>query len=427
MRRIICLCVAFAAVFATVFLAAESQAQEVVVNVSTRKIALALAQPQAQGGVQASLEQDVAKTMRHGLELSGLFSIIHPDQFLPKLANETTTSTSYVGWHATGADALIKVGYRALGSGLELDMRLYDVTGEREIKLAYVKPAATTSNYKPAVYAFVNAVIKHYTGQEGFLGQRILAVQRSKRGAPPRVVSLGIDGSDVSVVKAENTVQVLPSWGPGGGVLYTSYARSNPDLYLNGKLISSFSGMNTGADYCAGNGRIALTLSKDGNAEIYTMDARGGNLMRLTSNGAIDTSPSWSPDCSKIAFVSDRGGSPQIYVMNADGSGATRLSMVGKYNTNPAWARQGGKIAFSARDEYNGLDIFVMNSDGSELERITQGQGKNDAPSWSPDGRYLVFSSTRDGGSKIYLSTADGKSQIAVTEGSGYEAPVWSH
>ena len=42
---------------------------------------------------------------------------------------------------------------------------------------------------------------------------------------------------------------------------------------------------------------------------------------RLTNNAAFDIEPSWSPDGTKIAFASDRDGNSEIYVMNADGSG----------------------------------------------------------------------------------------------------------
>jgi len=36
--------------------------------------------------------------------------------------------------------------------------------------------------------------------------------------------------------------------------------------------------------------------------------------------------PSWSPDGSKIAFVSNRDGNMDIYTMNADGSSVRQLT-----------------------------------------------------------------------------------------------------
>ena len=41
---------------------------------------------------------------------------------------------------------------------------------------------------------------------------------------------------------------------------------------------------------------MLLTLSRDGNQEIYVMSLEDGRLERLTHNAAIDVSPSWSPD-----------------------------------------------------------------------------------------------------------------------------------
>ena len=51
----------------------------------------------------------------------------------------------------------------------------------------------------------------------------------------------------------------------------------------------------------AGN-RIAFESVRDGNGEIYVMDADGSNQTRLTNNPADDWLPAWSPDGSRIAF-----------------------------------------------------------------------------------------------------------------------------
>ena len=95
--------------------------------------------------------------------------------------------------------------------------------------------------------------------------------------------------------------------------------------------------------------KIAFTSTRDGNSEIYVMDASGSNQTRLTNNPAFDFSPSFSRDGSKIAFVSNRDGIPQIYVMNADGSNQTRLTNnPASADVSPSFSGDGSKIAFSS-------------------------------------------------------------------------------
>jgi hypothetical protein len=44
-----------------------------------------------------------------------------------------------------------------------------------------------------------------------------------------------------------------------------------------------------------GGGKISFLSGRDGNAEIYLMNADGSNQTRLTNNPAADGQPSWGP------------------------------------------------------------------------------------------------------------------------------------
>ncbi len=72
--------------------------------------------------------------------------------------------------------------------------------------------------------------------------------------------------------------------------------------------------------------KLAFVSDRDGNSEVYVMNADGSGQRNLTRNAAFDADPSWSPDGRKLAFVSNRDGSYRVHVMNADGSGQRRLA-----------------------------------------------------------------------------------------------------
>ena len=85
--------------------------------------------------------------------------------------------------------------------------------------------------------------------------------------------------------------------------------------------------------------KIAFVSDRDGNREIYVMDADGPNQVRLTNNARFDSAPSWSPDGSKIAFYQSREeGNFEIYVMDADGSNQVRLTNSRSRDRHPSWS-----------------------------------------------------------------------------------------
>ena len=165
--------------------------------------------------------------------------------------------------------------------------------------------------------------------------------------------------------------------------------------------------------FASNTGRIVFTSLRDGNAEIYVMDADGGNQENLTNHPADDRQPDWSPDGTKIAFVSSRDGAgSQIYVMDADGKNVIKLTDVPGGKRDPDWSPDGQQIAFSVhgRDENY---IAVMDADGNNRERL---QDKAMGTSWSQDGKQIAFMSWRDGHREIYVIGVGGQGRKKVTQ-----------
>ena len=113
--------------------------------------------------------------------------------------------------------------------------------------------------------------------------------------------------------------------------------------------------------------RIAFISDRDGNHEIFVMNADGTEVRQLTDNDSEEGFPSWSPDGKQIAFVSYRDGEFEIFVMNADGTEERQLTDndSDSDSTFPSWSPDGKRIAFSS-DRYGEDAIFVMNADGTD-------------------------------------------------------------
>ena len=158
-------------------------------------------------------------------------------------------------------------------------------------------------------------------------------------------------------------------------------------------------------------GQIVFSSLRDGNTEIYVMDANGGNQENLTNHPAYDAESDWSPDGTKIAFVSGRdGGGTQIYVMDADGKNVIRLTDGRGRKGDPDWSPDGRKIAFSVDEAVDHIDM--MDVDGRNREKL---EDEVRYPSWSPDGREIAFVSLRDGLSEIYVIGVGGQGRKRVT------------
>lgn len=314
-------------------------------------------------------------------------------------------------WREVGADVVIK---NAEADG-RITFELYDLAKGERPTLSRSYPS---DDRRKAAHRFMNEVIAVYTGTPGVCGSRIAFVRtRRAPGISKNIFTMEMDGGGVVGVTANRSLNVLPSLGPGGQVLFTSYAKRNPDLWVSDAgppvRISHFPGLNLGGVMSPRGDAIALALSRDGNSEIYTLGMDGAVRARLTDDDAIDGAPTWSPTGDQLAFVSTRAGGSQVFRMRRDGGAVAQVTLVGGDNQAPDWRPGEGDygqwIAYAGREETR-LDIFSINVKTGRTRRLTHDGGRNSDPSWAPDGRMIAFSGT--GG--IMMADPDGTQPMLV-------------
>src|SRR6266852_4745158 len=179
-------------------------------------------------------------------------------------------------------------------------------------------------------------------------------------------------------------------------------------------LLALFGASGAKATFPGANGKIAFVSVRDGNQEIYVMDANGSGQTRLTFSAAVDTHPSWSPDGSKIAFTSFRDARYQLYVMNADGTDQHRVTNDLDWDAFPSWTADGRqlvfqKATFDASGNVNSIEIWAVNADGSGSQRNLAGSPRDDeTPAASPHGNMVAFARFGGVGSSLFVMRQDG-------------------
>ena len=83
--------------------------------------------------------------------------------------------------------------------------------------------------------------------------------------------------------------------------------------------------------------------------DLWAVDA-AGRLTRLTDDPGADGFADWSPDGEQIAFAASRDGNCEIYVMDADGSNQINVTNTEFDELYPSWSPDGNQIVFSSTE-----------------------------------------------------------------------------
>jgi Tol biopolymer transport system component len=149
--------------------------------------------------------------------------------------------------------------------------------------------------------------------------------------------------------------------------------------------------------------------------------------MQLIDRGPnLTGTPRWSPDGRQIAFDSrssdsGREGNADIYIVNAEGGQPRNLTMEPSEDVAPSWSRDGKWIYFGSTRS-GSMQIWKVSADGGRAEQVTQEGGFEGFE--SHDGKFFYYAKGRSVPGIWQIPTAGGKETPLLDH---HKAGYWRH
>ena len=198
------------------------------------------------------------------------------------------------------------------------------------------------------------------------------------------VYVVSASGRDRRRVSSGGTAASAPAWlSDGREIIYGCASNicvtNNKELETEERILlhDVLSAEASGSVSASPDGRYVV-FARDGDLHLAEVD--GVEQRQLTTDGALNFKPRWSPDGNLILFTSSVSGQGEICVMNPDGSGVSQLTFDGGILGD--WSPDGSRIVYQCIGPFS-FDLCVMQSDGSGKAVLIE-DGRNDfSPDWS--------------------------------------------
>jgi TolB protein len=376
---------------------------------------------------EAVLPQSISEIVEQDLSRSGRFRALFVGGVSP-LPTEIA-QVNFADWKSRLADALVVGETKRLPDGrFEVRFRLLDVPKQSQIGgIAFTLTAAQT---RLTAHKIADFIYEKLTGERGVFSTRIAYIV--KQGLRYELRVADADGQNAQSILISSEPIMSPSWSPDGArMAYVSFQNKKPILFVQNLSaskqpapVANFRGSNSAPAWSPDGRQLAAVLTKDGNSQVYLMNADGTNLRRLTSSGAIDTEPFFTPDGQSIYFTSDRGGTPQVYRMPVSGGEPVRVTFEGDYNVSPRISPDGRTLAFISRNSGR-FQLMAMDLQSRQVQTLTDGQ-RDESPSFAPNGRIILYATDVDNRGVLAAVSSDGRfKQRLSIQAADVREPSW--
>jgi Tol biopolymer transport system component len=202
------------------------------------------------------------------------------------------------------------------------------------------------------------------------------------------VAPVGDVGVAVAITEMTGSILRHPTWsGDGTKIAFTSNDDGDEEIWvINADGTSPVNITHNDATdrdpAWSPDGRlIAFASDRDsppsgavaGSPEIYLMTPDGSLPERLTDAAHDSYSPAWSPDSLNIVFVSTRGDDPDLYIMDAQGQGENLITFDddGALDSSPAFTPDGRSVLFLSNRDGATFQVYQVDVQGNAVTRVT--------------------------------------------------------
>lgn len=180
-----------------------------------------------------------------------------------------------------------------------------------------------------------------------------------------------------------------PSWSPDGKNLALVLSKDGgADIYVMNiaskrlRRLTRHRGIDTEPVWSENGKSIIFTSNRSGSPQLYEIPASGGKPKRVTFEGRYNSAASVSPDGKYIAMVNGERGQYKIAQYERQTGNLTVLTD-GALDESPSFSPNGKMVLYASTSGNNGV-LFAVSVDGRAKHRLSDQSGDIREPVWGP-------------------------------------------
>ena len=374
---------------------------------------------------------EIASIIRDDLNRSGHFNTT---------AEKINTTPDFDFWQNHKKDAIV-IGkiVQTSPKTYNVDLYVYDVYTKKQLYGKRI--GVTNASIRKVAHILSDKIYYTLLGQKGAFNTKLTYVSISHNGHGDSKYRLQIsdaDGYNQKTILPPTSKPILsPVWSSEPGrlrkIAYVSFENDRSEVFIaypymgiNPTKLPRFDGIASSPSWHPDGDSIALTISKNGNKDIYIYTLKNQNLKRVTTNVAIDTEANFSPDGKSIAFTSNRTGQVQVYIKNLKSGKISRATFEGSYNAKPVFSPDGKDLALIHRV---GSDYRLALLDIASRDLMIMTQNKSDeSPFFSPNGGMIIYGTNHDNKGILSIISLHNNQTVEFMHKEGeLREPSWSN